>query len=43
MPAIYALNKIDEISIEELDILSRIPHYVPISAYLDLNLEELVE
>lgn len=32
IPTVYVLNKIDQISIEELDILSRIPHAVPISA-----------
>lgn len=32
IPCVYVLNKIDQISIEELDILSRIPHAVPISA-----------
>lgn len=32
VPAIYVLNKIDAITIEELDIISRIPHAVPISA-----------
>lgn len=32
IPVIYALNKIDAITIEELDILYRIPNSVPISS-----------
>jgi len=43
IPCLYALNKIDDITMEELDILDRIPHYVPISAHLEWNLDELVE
>merc|ERR1739844_369114 len=31
IPCIYLLNKIDQISIEELDIVCEIPHCVPIS------------
>ena len=43
MPAIYVLNKIDQISIEELDIISRLPHCVPISAQHGWNLDELID
>lgn len=43
VPCLYALNKIDEITMEELDILDRIPHYVPVSAHLEWNLDELIE
>lgn len=43
IPALYALNKIDDITIEELDILDTIPHYVPVCAALEWNLDELVE
>jgi len=43
VPCIYALNKIDEITIEELDILDKIPHYCPVSAHLEWNLDELIE
>jgi len=43
VPALYALNKIDSISLEELDLLDQIPHYVPISAHLEWNLDELLE
>ncbi|CDI80853.1 developmentally regulated GTP-binding protein 1, putative, partial [Eimeria acervulina] len=43
VPCIYAINKIDQITIEELDILEQVPHYVPISANLELNLDGLLE
>jgi len=43
VPCIYVLNKIDQITIEELDILSKCPHYVPISAHHEWNLDGLIE
>ncbi|KAI9656490.1 MAG: GTP-binding protein rbg1 [Bathelium mastoideum] len=43
IPVIYALNKIDAISIEELDILYRIPHACPISSEHGWNVDELLE
>ncbi|AIO02371.1 developmentally regulated GTP-binding protein 1, putative [Leishmania panamensis] len=43
IPAIYVLNKIDQISIEELDIIARIPHNCPISAHHEWNLDGLLE
>jgi len=43
IPCLYALNKIDEITMEELEILDKIPHYVPCSAHLEWNLDELIE
>lgn len=43
IPCIYVLNKIDQISIEELDILYRIPHCVPISAHHEWNLDDLLD
>merc|ERR1712086_510728 len=43
IPCIYVLNKIDQISIEELDIIDRCPHYVPISAKDEWNFDELME
>ncbi|KAI0082578.1 developmentally regulated GTP binding protein 1 [Panus rudis PR-1116 ss-1] len=43
IPAIYVLNKIDAISIEELDLLYRIPNSVPISSKEWLNIDELIE
>lgn len=42
VPAIYVLNKIDSISIEELDIIYRIPHAVPISANHGWNFDKLL-
>mmetsp|Transcript_2810 Transcript_2810/g.4047 ORF Transcript_2810/g.4047 Transcript_2810/m.4047 type:complete len:358 (+) Transcript_2810:76-1149(+) len=42
-PCIYVLNKIDQITIEELDIIDRMPNIVPISAHHKWNLDELVE
>ncbi len=32
-PCVYVLNKIDQITMEELDVFSRLPHHVMISAY----------
>jgi ribosome-interacting GTPase 1 len=43
VPCIYVLNKIDSISIEELDIIDRCPHYVPISAKDEWNFDELMQ
>ncbi|RHZ59746.1 GTP-binding protein RBG1 [Aspergillus thermomutatus] len=43
IPVIYALNKIDSISIEELDLLYRIPNAVPISSEHGWNIDELLE
>ena len=43
VPCIYVLNKIDQLTIEELDIIDQLPHHVPISAHHGWNLEELLE
>lgn len=43
LPAIYVLNKIDQISIEELDIVYKIPHAVPVSAHHEWNFDDLLE
>jgi len=43
IPCIFVLNKIDQITIEELEVLSRVPHYVPISADHEWNLDGLIE
>jgi len=43
VPCIYVLNKIDQISIEELDILYKVPHTVPISAHHKWNFDDLLE
>ncbi|KNE73291.1 developmentally-regulated GTP-binding protein 1 [Allomyces macrogynus ATCC 38327] len=42
IPPIYVLNKIDQLSIEELDIVYRIPHAVPISAHHEWNFDDLL-
>jgi len=43
MPCLYVMNKIDAISIEELNLLDKVPHYVPISAHKEWNFDELLE
>ncbi|ETW84400.1 hypothetical protein HETIRDRAFT_146881 [Heterobasidion irregulare TC 32-1] len=43
IPALYVLNKIDAISIEELDLLYKIPNSVPVSSSEWLNVDELIE
>ncbi|KAI0796569.1 P-loop containing nucleoside triphosphate hydrolase protein [Abortiporus biennis] len=43
IPAIYVLNKIDAISIEELDLLYKIPMSVPVSSREWMNVDELIE
>jgi ribosome-interacting GTPase 1 len=42
-PCLYVLNKIDSISIEELDLLDRIPHYAPVSASHRWGFDDLLE
>lgn len=43
IPCIYVLNKIDQITMEELNVLDKIPHYVPIAGMLGWNFDELLE
>lgn len=43
IPAIYAVNKIDQITLEELNVMEKLPHYCPICAFLEWNLDGLVE
>ena len=43
IPVLYVFNKIDSLTIEELDILDQMPNYVPISSQHKWNLEELME
>ncbi|KAJ1429756.1 TGS-like [Sesbania bispinosa] len=43
MPCIYVVNKIDQITLEELEILDKLPHYCPISAHLEWNLDGLLD
>lgn len=42
VPCLYVLNKVDAISLEELELLDRIPNYVPISAHLEWNFDGLL-
>uniref|UniRef100_A0A0K3CDJ6 BY PROTMAP: gi/472585827/gb/EMS23369.1/ developmentally regulated GTP-binding protein 2 [Rhodosporidium toruloides NP11] gi/647395779/emb/CDR37473.1/ RHTO0S02e15302g1_1 [Rhodosporidium toruloides] n=1 Tax=Rhodotorula toruloides TaxID=5286 RepID=A0A0K3CDJ6_RHOTO len=39
VPCLYVYNKIDSISLEEVDRLARLPHTMVMSCELDLNLE----
>uniref|UniRef100_A0A7S2QTH0 OBG-type G domain-containing protein n=1 Tax=Chlamydomonas chlamydogama TaxID=225041 RepID=A0A7S2QTH0_9CHLO len=43
IPAIYVINKIDQITLEELNVMDKLPHYCPICAYHEWNLDGLVE
>ncbi|KAI5405179.1 Developmentally-regulated G-protein 3 [Lathyrus oleraceus] len=42
-PCIYVVNKIDQITLEELEILDKLPHYCPVSAHLEWNLDGLLD
>eukprot|EP01091_Cochliopodium_minus_P015954 TRINITY_DN581_c0_g4_i1.p1 TRINITY_DN581_c0_g4~~TRINITY_DN581_c0_g4_i1.p1 ORF type:complete len:366 (+),score=111.56 TRINITY_DN581_c0_g4_i1:48-1145(+) len=43
IPCLYVLNKIDAITMEELEIICKIPHYVPVCAQLEWNFDELLD
>ena len=43
VPCKYIVNKIDAITMEELELYHRLPHYVPISGNLEWNLDGLLE
>ncbi|KAF9569864.1 P-loop containing nucleoside triphosphate hydrolase protein [Agrocybe pediades] len=43
MPCLYVYNKIDSISLEQVDKLARQPHTVVISCEMDLNLDYLID
>lgn len=43
VPCVYVLNKIDQITIEELDLIYKIPHAVPISGHHEWNFDDLLE
>jgi len=43
IPALYVINKIDQITIEELDLLDQVPNYVLVSAHKMWNMDELLE
>jgi len=42
-PCIYVLNKVDQLSLEELEVLDKVPHCVPISAHLEWNMDGMLE
>mmetsp|Transcript_794 Transcript_794/g.2589 ORF Transcript_794/g.2589 Transcript_794/m.2589 type:complete len:368 (+) Transcript_794:262-1365(+) len=42
-PAIYVCNKIDQISMEELDLLDKMEHYCPVSGHHQWNLDGLLD
>lgn len=43
MTCLYVYNKVDQISIEEIDRLARMPHHVVISCEMNLNMDYLLE
>lgn len=43
IPCVYVLNKIDQITIEELDLIYKIPHAVPISGHHEWNFDDLLD
>jgi len=42
-PCLYVMNKIDQITIEELDIIAEVQHHVPICAHHEWNLDGLAD
>jgi ribosome-interacting GTPase 1 len=43
VPCLYILNKIDQITLEELEVIDRMENYVPICAYHEWNLDGVLE
>lgn len=43
MPCLYVYNKIDMITMEEMDRLSRLPHSVVLSLHWNLNVDEVID
>lgn len=43
MPCLYVYNKIDTITMEEMDRLSKLPHSVVLSLHWDLNIDEVID
>lgn len=43
VPCIYVINKIDQITLEELSVMDKLPHYCPVCAYHEWNLDGLME
>lgn len=39
IPAVYVLNKIDALTLEELELLGEVPNYCPISSHREWNLD----
>jgi len=42
-PCLYVMNKIDQITIEELDIIADVPNHVPVCAHHNWNLDGLAD
>lgn len=43
VPCLYVMNKIDQITIEELDIIAEVPHHCPVCAHHEWNLDGLAD
>ena len=43
LPCLYVYNKVDQVSMEEVNRLAHLPHSVVCSAYLKLNLDYVLE
>ena len=43
LPCIYVMNKIDALSLEELELLDKVEHYCPLSGNLKWNLEGFLD
>lgn len=43
VPCLYVLNKVDDITMEELEVFDKIPHYVPISAFKEWGFEDQLD
>lgn len=43
IPAIYVLNKIDAITLQELEVIYQLPHCIPVSAEHGWNFDDLLE
>jgi ribosome-interacting GTPase 1 len=43
IPCLYVLNKCDTITLEELELLSQIPSYVPVCAGKEWGFDDLLE
>lgn len=43
LKCLYVYNKIDQLTIEEVDRIARLPHSIVISCELDLNLDWMLE